>query len=67
MIDPASKTDAVMDLLIVDGRIAERRPPGQGKGGLPAGTKVLDAASHWVCPGLVDMHEIGRASCRERV
>ncbi len=56
MIDPASKTDAVMDLLIVDGRIAERRPPGQGKGGLPAGTKVVDAASHWVCPGLVDMH-----------
>jgi len=56
VIDPASKTDAVMDLLIVDGRIAERRPPGQGKGGLPAGTKVVDAASHWVCPGLVDMH-----------
>ncbi len=56
VIDPASNTDAVMDLLIVDGRIAERRPPGQGKGGLPAGTKVVDAASHWVCPGLVDMH-----------
>ncbi|MBI1950273.1 MAG: dihydroorotase [Acidobacteria bacterium] len=45
-----------MDLLIVDGRIAERRPSGQGKGGLPAGTKVVDAATQWVCPGLVDMH-----------
>ncbi|MEK7799811.1 MAG: dihydroorotase [Acidobacteriota bacterium] len=56
VIDPATKTDAVMDLLIVDGRIAERRSPGQGKGGLPAGTRVVDAASHWVCPGLVDMH-----------
>jgi dihydroorotase len=56
VIDPATKTDAVMDLLIVDGRIAERRSPGQGKGGLPEGTRVVDAASHWVCPGLVDMH-----------
>lgn len=56
VIDPATKTDAVMDLLIVDGRIVERRPAGQGKGGLPAGTKVLDARSLWVCPGLVDMH-----------
>ena len=56
MIDPATKTDAVMDLLIVDGRIAERRPAGEGKAGLPAGTKVLDARSRWVCPGFVDMH-----------
>jgi dihydroorotase len=56
VLDPATKTDAVMDLLIVDGRIAERRAAGQGKGGLPAGTKVLDARSLWVCPGLVDMH-----------
>ena len=56
VIDPATSTDAVLDLLLVDGRIAERRPPGQGKGGLPAGTKVVDAASRWVCPGLVDMH-----------
>jgi len=56
VIDPATKTDAVMDLLIVDGRIAERRPAGEGKAGLPAGTKVLDARSRWVCPGFVDMH-----------
>jgi dihydroorotase len=56
VIDPATKTDAVMDLLIVDGRIAERRPAGEGKSGLPAGTKVLDARSRWVCPGFVDMH-----------
>jgi dihydroorotase len=56
VIDPATQTDALMDLLLVDGRIAERRPPGQAKGGLPAGTKIMDARSCWVCPGLVDMH-----------
>jgi len=56
VIDPATKTDAVMDLLITDGRIAERRPPEKGRGGAPAGARVLDAAGLWVCPGLVDMH-----------
>src|SRR5437867_13152903 len=45
-----------MDLLITDGRIAERRPPEKGRGGAPAGARVLDAAGLWVCPGLVDMH-----------
>jgi dihydroorotase len=56
VIDPATKTDAVMDVLIVDGRIAERRAPDKGKGGVPAGARVIDAAGLWVCPGLVDMH-----------
>jgi len=62
VIDPATGTDALLDLLVVDGRIAERRPSGQGRGGavakgaVPAGTKVLDASGHWVCPGFVDMH-----------
>jgi dihydroorotase len=56
VIDPASKTDAVMDLLITDGRIAERRSPGHGRSPEPAGARVLDAAGLWVCPGLVDMH-----------
>jgi dihydroorotase len=56
VIDPASKTDAVMDLLIADGRIAERREPGQSRAAAPAGARVLDASGLWVCPGLVDMH-----------
>ncbi|HKB08578.1 MAG TPA: dihydroorotase [Candidatus Polarisedimenticolia bacterium] len=56
VIDPASKTDAVMDLWIDDGRIAERRPSGQGRAASPAGARVLDATGLWVCPGLVDMH-----------
>jgi len=56
VVDPASKTDAVMDLLIADGRIAERREPGQGRAAAPAGARVLDASGLWVCPGLVDIH-----------
>ena len=32
VIDPATGTDSLLDLLIVDGRIAERRPCRQGKG-----------------------------------
>src|SRR5947209_716829 len=62
VIDPATGIDGLHDLLVVDGRIAERRPTGQSrgaaaeKGAVPAGTKVLDAAGHWVCAGFVDMH-----------
>ncbi len=56
MIDPATKTDGLMDLLVVDGRIAERRSPEKGRGGEPSDGRVLEAAGHWVCPGLVDMH-----------
>ena len=56
VIDPATQTDAPLDLLVVDGRVAERRPAGQGGGAVPPGTKMLDAAGHWVCPGFVDMH-----------
>jgi len=56
VIDPATRTDAALDLLLVDGRVAERRPTGQGKAAVPPGTRVLDASGRWVCPGLVDMH-----------
>ena len=56
VIDPATRTDALLDLLLVDGRVAERRPAGQGRGAVPAGVRVLDATGRWVCPGLVDMH-----------
>ena len=56
VIDPASRTDAVVDLLIVDGRIAERRAPAAARGPVPPGERVIDAAGQWVVPGLVDMH-----------
>jgi len=58
VVDPATGTDAVMDLLLADGRIADRRPvaPGQKRLSGPAGTRVVDAAGRVVCPGFVDMH-----------
>jgi dihydroorotase len=56
VIDPASGTDAVLDLLVAEGRIADRRPPGAGRLEAPPGTEVLDASGLIVCPGLVDMH-----------
>jgi dihydroorotase len=57
VVDPATGTDALLDLLVIDGRIAERRPAGKGGGsGVPAGTRILDATGRIVCPGFVDMH-----------
>ena len=54
LVDPASGTDAPIDLLLLDGKVAERR---SGAGGaVPAGTRVVDCAGRVVCPGFVDMH-----------
>jgi dihydroorotase len=54
VVDPATGTDAVLDLLIEGGRIAERRPA--GRGAAPPGASVVDAAGRVVCPGFIDMH-----------
>jgi len=56
VVDPSSGIDAAMDLVVVDGRIAERRRPGEGGGGPPSGTRVIDVSGLVVCPGLIDMH-----------
>jgi dihydroorotase len=58
VVDPATGTDAIMDLLVTDGRIAERLPvaPGQKRLAAPAGSRVVDATGRIVCPGFVDMH-----------
>ncbi|MCX7166388.1 MAG: dihydroorotase [Rhodocyclales bacterium] len=51
LIDPASKTDKLLDLFIAAGRIV-------GVGNAPAGfeaNSVLDATGCIVCPGLVDL------------
>jgi len=55
VVDPATDTDALLDLLVVDGKIAERRAPG-GHAALPPDTRVLEAAGKIVCPGFIDMH-----------
>jgi dihydroorotase len=57
VIDPAGGLDAVADVLVRDGVVAE---VGQGEDGRgispPPGTRVVDAAGLVVTPGLVDLH-----------
>ena len=49
VIDPASNTDEIKDILIEDGRVASR-------GSRAAGQEIIDAKGMWVLPGLIDMH-----------
>lgn len=57
VIDPANKIDAVMDVLIEDGKVA-----GLGKGlaasppSSVAGARTIDAAGKIVAPGFIDLH-----------
>jgi len=51
VIDPASATDRVADVLIVDGRIAGVAPNLSA-----AGAEVFDASGLVVAPGFIDMH-----------
>ncbi len=61
VIDPATGTDAVGDVVIRDGVIAA-----VGKGtGHPDGAEVLDAAGLVVAPGFVDLHVHLREPGRE--
>ena len=54
VIDPASGTSGLRDVLIEDGRIASVAEKGQlGKTG---DATVVDASGKYVLPGLVDMH-----------
>ncbi len=61
LIDPDTRTDEHLDLLIVDGVVAERAP------GLTPDddTRVIEAAGAIVTPGLVDMHVHLREPGRE--
>ena len=52
VIDPASGTDAVRTVLLVDGRVAEVAERVER----PAGARVVDARGRWVTPGLIDLH-----------
>lgn len=51
ILDPATDTDAVLDLLIEDARIA-----GLGENLEAERAEVIDARGCWVAPGFVDMH-----------
>jgi dihydroorotase len=53
VIDPATGTDAVQDVLVRDGAIARVGP---GLGRRAEGVEVLDATGKVVAPGLIDLH-----------
>jgi dihydroorotase len=54
VLDPASKTDAAMDVLLEGEKIKEVAPA--GKIAAAAGTEVFDARGLIVAPGFIDLH-----------
>ena len=54
VLDPASKTDAALDVLLDGEKIKEVGPA--GKVAAPQGTEVLDAKGLIVAPGFIDLH-----------
>src|SRR5256885_4977175 len=53
VIDPAAKVDALMDVLLRDGRVAEVAPPNKIRGGAD---DKFDARGLIVAPGFIDLH-----------
>lgn len=53
LIDPAARVDALMDVLLRDGRVAEIAPPNKLRGGAD---EKFDARSLIVAPGFIDLH-----------
>ena len=54
VLDPASGTDALLDVLIVDGRIAAIGR--DASPAAPAGAEVVAVDGCWITPGLIDLH-----------
>lgn len=63
LIDPSQKLDAVGDLLLVDGKVAQVG----GSIAAPAGAQTFDAAGLVVAPGMIDVHVHLREPGREDV
>ena len=53
LIDPGAGVEALKDILLKDGRVAEIASPGKIKAN---GSEILDATGLTVAPGLIDMH-----------
>jgi dihydroorotase len=53
VIDPAARVDAVMDVLLRDGQVAEVGPPNTVRGGAD---EKIDARGLIVAPGFIDLH-----------
>jgi dihydroorotase len=56
LIDPATSTDALRDILLRDGKVAAIEAPGKLKPGKDEEVDVIDAKGLVVAPGLVDIH-----------
>jgi dihydroorotase len=56
VLDPASKTDGQVDVLLEGERIAEMAPTGKISRAKQAGLEVFDAAGLVVAPGFIDLH-----------
>jgi dihydroorotase len=54
LIDPAAGVDALKDVLLKDGKVAEIAAPGKLKSA--NGAELLDATGLTLAPGLIDMH-----------
>ena len=54
VLDPASKRDAALDILIDGEQIAEVGPPGEVYA--PEGCEIFDAGGLIVAPGFIDLH-----------
>ncbi len=63
VIDPASNTDSILDILIEDDRIIQITKDIR----VPDGTGVIDAKGCLVLPGLIDMHVHFREPGREDI
>lgn len=63
LIDPSQNLDAVGDLLLVDGKVAQVG----GKIAAPAGAQTFDAEGLVVAPGMIDVHVHLREPGREDV
>ncbi|HEV2395530.1 MAG TPA: dihydroorotase [Candidatus Sulfotelmatobacter sp.] len=53
LIDPAAKINALMDILLRDGRVAEVAPPNKIRG---AADETFNARGLIVAPGFIDLH-----------
>jgi dihydroorotase len=54
VLDPASKTDAALDVLLDGEKIKEVAPAGTISG--PQGTEIVEATGLIVAPGFIDIH-----------
>jgi dihydroorotase len=53
VIDPLARVDAIMDILLKDGQVAEIAPPNKIRGGAD---ETIDAKGLVVAPGFIDLH-----------